>query len=204
MIIGGGVGFYLWYKDRRTFRKIITVFDIVGNYYQFAFRDKAKVVKIGSGGFEILFLKKAKTWKIAYGGRVGRDTYYFFIAPDGYWFNGMLSANLNAIDKNGGLIPIVTTNPSMRAQYTSLEKQIDKLHSEKKNFMEKYGSWLFAISFVLVAGVMLWLSYKEFAQASSANAGITDKLGILVDRINNLLAHTSGAASTTGGVVPIS
>lgn len=201
ILIGGGFWYYIYSRDKKVYNKNISVFDIVGNFYQFAFRDKAKVVKIGSGGFEILYLKKFKTWKIAYGGRVGKDTYYFFIAPDGYWYNGMLSADLKSIDKNGGMIPIVTTNPSMRAQYTSLEKQLDKLYEQKKGFMEKYGSWVFAIGFVLIAGVMLWLMAQEMAKTVGGNAAVTDKLVTLVERVNTLIANTQGIGGN-GGLVP--
>lgn len=139
LVIGAGFWVYMIYRNKKQFSKIITGFDVVNGFWQPSIRDRAKVVKIGSGGFEILYLQKSKTWKIAYGGRVGRDTYYFFIMPDGYWYNGMLYANVNSISEKGGLIPVVTTNPLMRGQYASLEKQIDSLVGDKKGFWDKYG-----------------------------------------------------------------
>ena len=84
----------IWWTNRKIWIKKITAFEIIGQYWAPAIRDDAKVVKVGTGGFEILYLKKLKTWRIAYGGRIGKDTYYFFIMPDGYWYNGMLLANL--------------------------------------------------------------------------------------------------------------
>ena len=74
--------------------------------------------------------------------RVGKSDYYFFIMPDGYWYNAMLGSNMYTIDKQNGLIPIVTTNPTMRTQYTALEKQMDSLHQSKGKFWEKYGGWV--------------------------------------------------------------
>jgi len=122
LLLGGGFFAWKFWNDRKIFNKRITVCDIVGSYYEPIARDLARVVKIGTGGFEILYLKKLKIYRVGYGGRVGRTDYYFFIQPDGYWYNGMMAAGVKAIDKNGGLVPIVTTNPSMRAQYTALEK----------------------------------------------------------------------------------
>ena len=191
ILVAGGWYAYVVYKNRRIFNKNITVFDIVGINFVPSLRDKAKVVKVGTGGFEILYLKKLKIYRIAYGGRVGKDTYYFFILPDGYWYNGMLSANMNSIDKSGGLIPVVTTNPTMRSQYTSLEKQIDSLTSNKKNFWEQYGSWMMSLGFVVVAGVMLWLNYKEFARAMGAMSG-------LVEKLSQVAANVCGKGAPSG------
>ena len=191
IIIVGCYFAYITYRNRKIFNKKITVFDIVGINFVPAMRDVAKVVKIGSGGFEILYLKKLKIYRIAYGGKVGKDTYYFFILPDGYWYNGMLSAHMNMIDKNGGLVPVVTTNPTMRSQYTSLEKQIDALHSNKQSVWDKYGSWILSIGFVVVAGMFLWLNYKEFSSAMGAMKGLVDKL-----------AEVSANVCNSGGGVP--
>lgn len=193
LIAGAFFAFTIW-NNKRIFKKKITAFDIVGVNFVPALRDVAKAVKIGSGGFEILYLKKLKVYKIAYGGKVGKDTYYFFITPDGYWYNGMLSADMLTIDKNGGLIPIVTTNAQMRSQYTSLEKQIDILHQNKTSFMDKYGSWIMSIGFVLIAGVMLWLCYKEFVVAMNSLSGLVDKIGLLIDKVNAM----QGTATPTG------
>lgn len=149
-----------------------------------------------------------KVYRIAYGGRVGKSTYYFFIGKDGYWYNSMLSANINTIDKDGGLIPVVTTNPTMRAQYTSLEKQIDALHAAKQSFMEKYGTWLFSIAFVLIVGVLAWLIFKEFNSYVSGMNILTDKVGQILDKSNAILGSAeitknggTGLINAGGGTV---
>lgn len=199
LVIAGGFYAYIIWKNKKIFKKKITAFDIVGVNFVPAARDLAKAVKIGSGGFEILYLKKLKVYKIAYGGRVGTDTYYFFILSDGYWYNGMLSANIMAIDKNGGLVQVMTTNPTMRSQYTSLEKQIDILHSNKISVWEKYGSWILAIGFVLVAGIMLFLNYREYVNAMNSLGGLVSNIGELIDRV----AAMQGGTGTPTGLIPI-
>jgi hypothetical protein len=196
IIIIGICGYaYFVYLDKKNYRKKLTVFEIIGNNYSPAFRDSAKSVKLGKGGFEILFLKKLKTWKIAYGGRVGRDTYYFFIGKDGYWYNGMLSSDIHSINKEGGLIPIVVTNPTMRAQYTALEKQIDSLHGDKKSFWDKYGNWVLSIAFILIIGVLAWLIFKEIAPMMSQQAALTAENVKLIDRVTELIININGRGS---------
>jgi hypothetical protein len=195
-------GFYLWDKNRKTFTRKVTAFRNINNEYVPSIRDKAKLVKIGSGGFEILFLKKLKTWKIGFGGEMGKIDYYFFIGADGYWYPGRLSANMYLRDKEKGYIPVVTTNPTMRSQYTSLEKQIDDLHKEKPKFWDKYGQWIMSIAFVLISGVMLWLSYQEYAKAMGALSGLTKQLTDLTERLISLTGNVQTATSGGSGLIP--
>lgn len=200
LAVGAGLFAFIYYRDKKVFTKLITAFDIVGIYFTPAFNDVAKVVKLGSGGFEILYLKKLKTWKLAYGGKIGTNRYYFFIMPDGYWYNGMLSANMHSIDKNGGLIPIVTTNPNMRANYTALEKQIDSLHKDKKGFMEQYGQWVFGITYIAVMGIFFWLVAREVGPVLNNMGAIADRQGLILDKLaqfaGNLNCQAPGAAQT--------
>jgi hypothetical protein len=207
IVVAGAVVIYLNYRNKKQYNKKITLLELVGDYFQPALEDRAKVVKIGTGGFEILYLKKLKTWKVAYGGRVGMHKYYFFKSPDGYWYNSMFYGKIEEIDKHGGLIPVVTANPLMRGQYTALEKQIDALHSDKKSFMEKYGTWVLAISFVLIAGFMLYLCYKEFA---TAMGGLHETVSLESDILKKLnqfacatLPTNETAGGISGGLIPI-
>lgn len=201
LIIGGGWWVSGFYKNKKVFSKVITAFEIVAGEWHPCIRDVAKVVKIGKGGFEILYLKKLKTHKIAYGGRVGKNTYYFFIMPDGYWYNGSLMANMNTIDKNGGLIPITTTNPLMRGQYTALEKQIDSLHGDKKSFWDKYGTFVMSIAFILISGVLLWLMFKEYHQALGQLANYHEQMGKILDKLANLAGNIQ--VNQPSGLVPV-
>lgn len=192
--------FLTYYKNKRLFNKLIVVHEIVNGEFIETYRDQARSIKLGSGGFEIIFLKKLKTWKLAMGARTGRNRYDFYIMPDGYWYPAKVYANIFKIDELKGMIPVVTTNASMRSQYTSLEKQIDVLHQDKKSFMDKWGTMLFGLGFLLVAGVMLWLNYQEFVKATANLATAISKAGELIDKINVLQGNS---ASVNNGLVPI-
>ena len=202
LIIGVVFWAYIYYRDKKVFSKIVTAFEIVGVNFVPAIRDTAKVVKLGSGGFEILFLKKSKTWKVGYGGRVGKNTYYFFIMPDGYWYNAMLYASMFMIDKLGGLIPVVTTNPSMRSQYTALEKQIDAMHAQKKTFWQEYGAIALYAGLILLTGFMMWWNFKEFSSASGNLNVVADKFGIIADKMN-LAMDKINANPANSGLIPV-
>jgi len=198
IIISAFFGFYIWLKNRKIYNKIIVVNEIVNGEFIETYKDFGKSVKLGSGGFEIIYLKKLKTWKLAQGARTGRNRYDFYIMPDGYWYPARKYANVFTLNQTGGLIPIVTTNASMRSQYTALEKQIDSLHAKKTDFWQQYGNWILSIAFILISGIMLYLCYQQFSQAMSSLSGLVDKLSILVDRVNSLIANTQGSAGSGG------
>lgn len=189
IIIGFGVYAYYWWTTKKQFNKIIFINEIIGNYYQRTAMDTAKTVKLGTGGFEVLYLRKGKTWKLAHGGRTGKREYNFFIQPDGYWYNGMFSSVIQYIDQMKGLIPVVTTNPTMRSQYTALEKLIESLHGQKVKFWDKYGVWVMTGIFLLIIGIFSWLSYREVGGFLGSGAALTDKLTTLADTMNRVAVN---------------
>lgn len=191
------------YNNRKIYSKTITAHSNIGGYWKASYKDTAKITKLGKSGFEILYLKKLKTWKIAYGGNFGDSHYDFYVMPDGYWYNSRQKADVLWMDKNGGLIPVVTTNPLMRGQYTALEKLIDSLHGEKQKFWDKYGNFIMSIAFVVIAGVFLWLNYKEFVTAMGQLGGFIDKLGQLVDKLNVLSSNLQTTTNGGNGLIPV-
>lgn len=206
LLLGGGFFAYKIWKDKRVFNKRITVCDIVGSYYEPVMRDTAKIVKIGTGGFEILYLRKSKVYRIGYGGRVGKTDYYFFIQPDGYWYNGMMAAGVKLIDKEKGLIPVVTTNASMRTQYASLEKQIDNLHAEKKSFWDSNKTWMIPAVFLMIIIIGAWLISKEIApvlnaatEATKKQAELTAAQTDLTNRFSEMLTNFKISSQSSGG-----
>lgn len=198
LIIGGGWWVYKYYKNKKEYYIRITAFKSSGGKWIPSIRDTAKVVKLGKGGFEILYLKKAKSWRISYGESVGINDYYFFIMPDGYWYNSVLLSGLSYMDKAGGLIPVATTNPLMRGQYTSLEKQIDAIHGQKEKWWDKYGNYVLSIAFVLIAGVLLWMMFKEFHSALGELSTYHTKLGEILTKLSNLATNIQGTGSNSG------
>jgi hypothetical protein len=100
---------------------------------------------------------------------------------------------MQAIDQNGGLIPVITTNPNMRGQYTSLEKQIGDLHGDKAKFWDKYGVWVMTMGYIVIIGFFSWLSYKEIGQFLGSGSALADKMLQLADAMNRLAVNLNGA-----------
>lgn len=192
IVIGCIAWFTYWYYTRKQWNKTITRFEIVGDRYEPIFRDKAKIVKIGKGGFEVLYYKKAKVYRIAFGERIGKNHYYMFMAPDGYEYNGYLGKQITT----DGRIPIITTNPSMRAQYTALEKYIDLLHGNKPGFWDKYGNWVLTIGFVVIIGAFAYLFFQQYQNIIKQVPELLKNSADLIDKINKLLVAADSHGQT--------
>jgi hypothetical protein len=105
------------------------------------------------------------------------------------------------IDQNKGMIPVITTNPTMRAQYTALEKHIDSLHPEqKKSFWDKYGMWVLALGYVGIIGIFSWLSFREIGQFLGSGGALADKMTQLAAEMNKLAINLNNAQPS--GLVP--
>lgn len=200
--VAGGFLVYNYYRNKKIFNLKITAKERIGDEWIPTITDEARVVKIGKGGFQLLFLRKLKIYKLAYR-KIGRRDYVFYIMPDGYWYNGYEKADLQYMDEHGGYHPVLSTHPSMRGQYTSLEKQIESLHGEKATFWDKYGSWVMSIAFVLIAGVMLWLSYKEFAGAMGQFTNFLEKMNGLIEKLNVLQSNAQASTIGNSGLVQV-
>lgn len=191
VLISACVFAYWWWYSKKIFYKRITDFELINGFYQPAYRDTAKVVKLGTGGFEVIYLKKRKVYRIAFGGRIGRNDYYFFIAPDGYPYSGLLSGHITT----DGKVPVQTTNPTMRSQYTALEKQIEALHGAKKSFWDTYGNWVMSLAFLLIIGILAWLIYREMHATMGSIAGVADKMSILADSMQKMYVNSQGGTA---------
>lgn len=198
VVVGLVFWFFWWNANRKKFNKKIVAESIIHGYFHPVYRDVAKSVRLGKGGFEILYLKKLKTWKLAQGARAGINEYHFYVLPDGYWYSGQVSGDLLQIDKAGGLMTVVSTNPTMRSQYTSLEKQIDDLHKQKTSFWDKYGQWVLSIGFIAIMGIFSWLSFREVGQFLGSGSRIADQMTQLAEVMNRLAVNLCTNNSPSG------
>lgn len=202
LLVVGFILWYWWYRvEKKKYNRKITAHGIIHGYFHPTYRDVAKTVKLGKGGFELLYLKKLKTWKLAHGARTGMNEYDFYILSDGYWFPGQISSDMKQIDDNGGFISVITTNPLMRAQYTALEKQIDALHGDKKGFWDKYGQWVLTGVYIAIIGIFCWLSFREIADFLGSGSALADRMNELAETMNRLAINLNNA-NQPSGLVP--
>lgn len=196
VIVACIVIYIIW--NIRTYNKKIIVFEnISGLGYQPTYRDKARVVKIGDGGEELFYLKKKKVYRTAYGRKMGKNTYWFAIGQDGYWYNSVLGD----LDAKMGMLDIEPIDRDLRYMHTAVRKNIQERY-RKVQFMEKYGTILMSGIFVLVMIIGLGILINKMGDiATTINVGV-DASNKVIQSASNLLEKLNALNGGTTGVVP--
>jgi len=176
-LIGGAVVFWLMYSWRVFKYKIVVFENLGGRGFQPVFRDRARLIKLGDGGEEILFLKKNKVYRTAYGKKMGKNTFWFAIGQDGYWYNIVLGD----VDAKMGMLDIEPIDRDMRYMHVAIRKNIQERY-RKVGFMEKYGAFVMSSIFLLIMIIAVWL--------------LLSKVGDLIGVANQVVASTQPIAES--------
>jgi hypothetical protein len=187
------IGIYI-YIQKKTFSKTIVLFEnIAGQGYQKTYQDKARVVKIGDGGEELLFLKKKKVYRTAYGKKMGKNTYWFAVGQDGYWYNVLLGD----LDAKMGMLDIEPVDRDMRYMHVAIRKNITERY-KKITFMDKYGTWLMGGLFFLVMVLALWFLVNQIGDLvnkSTANIQASNELLPIIQKALSKVDQLCGGGS---------
>ena len=166
--IVGAVVIYYVYISRLYNKKIIVFENISGQGFQPTFKDTARLVSIGDGGEELLFLRKKKVYRTAYGRKMGKNTYWFSVGQDGYWYNCILGD----LDAKMGMLDIEPIDRDMRYMHVAVRKNIQERYRKIK-FMEKYGTIVFNGIFLIIMLVGLGFLLNQMTEnAQVINEGL--------------------------------
>jgi len=187
-----GVWFFL---NWRTYNKKIILFEnIAGAGFQPTFKDRARILKVGDGGEELLYLRKKKVHRTAYGKKMGKNTYWFCVGQDGYWYNVVLGD----IDAKMGMLDIEPIDRDMRYMHVAIRKNITERY-RKLGVMDKYGTWIMGTVFFLIMIGSLWFLIREIGglinQATAAVEAaktIMEPMKEIISKIDTICAGGSG------------
>lgn len=162
-LVGVAIGVYFFIRWLKFNKTIVILEDVQGSDdLEPVGKDKAMLVKVAKSGMEVLWLRKKKVYKGAYGKRMGKNTYYFGIGPDGYWYNVTLGSLQEGLSKVG----IRPTPVNMRYQNEALQEIIKERYNQI-TFMQKYGAMIAFIALIAIFGVMAYLMIDKFADTAS-------------------------------------
>jgi|TARA_R100001530_G_scaffold34477_3_gene26942 hypothetical protein len=200
LVVGfSAVAFWFWYQGK-IFNKRIKVFEnIAGAGWQHTGNDKARIVKVGDGGEEIMYLQKRRVYRTAYGRKMGKNTYWFAIGQDGYWYNVVLGD----LDAKMGMLDIEPIDRDMRYMHVAIRKNIQERY-RKIGFMEKYGQILMSGIFFIILIIGIWLLISKVedlitiaGQNIEAGKPVADALSNAVGNLDNLCSGGSGIKSAS-------
>ena len=189
-----GVLYYMWNTYRIYNKKIIVFENIAGQGFQPVFKDRARLIKLGDGGEELLFLLKKKVFRGAYGRKMGKNEYWFAIGQDGYWYNCVLGD----LDAKMGMLDIEPIDRDMRYMHVAVRKNTQERYRKVK-FMEKYGTIVMSGMFVLIMIVGIYFLLDKMGDiASTVNKGIESSVKVqettnkILSSLDNIVRGGSG------------
>lgn len=196
LLATGIIAFGIWLMNRLNYKKKIIIFEKVGQNFEPTGKDKARENIIGIGGEKVLYLKNRKIWKVAEK-QASRNTYWFAVLDDGYWYN----ITLGDLNKDLGEFDVTGISPEMhklmRYQNAGLRKNLAERHLKKKWYEHPLIGWIGCIIFVLITGIMFIMIGKQYIGQLPQTLEL---LNTLTERVNNLIEITSELIETADRV----
>ena len=205
LLIAGIILFFFF----TTYKKKIILFEnIAGQGYQPIFRSRARVIKLGIGGEEILKTLFGGYYVSAYGRKMGRNTYWYAKGQDGYWINVLLGD----LDTKKAMLDIEPVDRDIRMFHIALDR-ISQSTYGKQSFLEKYGVHMMLFLFLIVLIFGMWFIVGKIGDAvaplstasdtslkvQEMNVKITNQLDSIA---RNLGVRTSEIEVSESGLAP--
>jgi len=188
-IILGVIGYYIMQLKKYRYR--VHIYRETAGYMRLVRRDRAMTVKMGDGGEVLLWLKKTKEYKNAYGEQDEKNLYKFVIHADGYWYNVRLGS-LDASLKEMKLLP---TDPAMRLLHSGVRRNVQQ-NFDKKNWIKENIGMLVSIFAIVIVLVFMWLLADKWLTINATAVQTMEMANKVLDRIGELLTATDNLCSS--------
>jgi len=123
---------------------------------------------------------------------MGKNTFWFAKGQDGYWYNSILGD----LDAKRGMLDIEPIDRDVRMFHVALDRLSHQTYG-KNSFLEKYGIHLLLFGFLIVLILGMWFivgkigdavaplatATKQAAELQVANAEVTNKLSLIIERL---------------------
>ena len=182
-------------------RKCVFFENISGLGYQPVLKKRARRLKVGSGGEELLALIGGETLS-AYGKKMGKNTYWFAKGQDGYWYNFVLGD----LDTKMAMLDIEPIDRDVRMFHVAKDR-MNRDNYLRKTFIEKYGSILIMFAFLIVLILGLWFIVGKIGNATEALAATQQANAEVIRTTQQILVaneniKNQGVSGIVEGLVP--
>jgi len=198
----GGVIFY-FILNMIKFKYRVTIMENVdGKNYVPVGQDRARLIAISDAGEEVLYLKKRKKYKGAYGRKTGKNHYTFAIGSDGYWHN------ITFGDLNTSLLElkIVPVDKDMRYAHEGIRKNV-AMRFDRRNWLKENIGTIFGVLSIILVLIFMWLLadkyFTIFGAAEGTLKSVTDGVNSILDRQGDILVAIDNICSGGSGMRPV-
>lgn len=166
-------------------------------------KTRARRIKIGKGGEELLHLLRPKVDRTAYGRKIAPNTYAFIIGEDGYWRNAIIGDyNLKK-----GIIEMEPVQQDVRLAYVSIGDMIDREYNPNKAVLIGMSIFLAIMTLIWIVGFYIVLSKfggisKDFSEASDKFQKVADTQAQTSTIIANAKISNENTINNPQGLTP--
>jgi len=197
VVLLAGIGLLLFFK---TYNKKIVLFEnISGQGYQPVLKTRARVIKLGVAGEELLKTLAQGMYVSAYGRKMGKNTYWFAKHQDGFWYNIVLGD----LDGKMAMLDVEPVDRDVRMMYVAIDKQSNKNYGESDKMAKimMYGT-VFIFLLILVVGMYgIVGKYNEGKAAeletAKLNQQVLEAINVALDRLASM-PYSGGS-----GLIPV-
>lgn len=191
-------------------RKVVFFENIAGAGYQPILKTRARVIKLGRGGEEVLKTLAGGTYISAYGRKMGKRTYWYARGQDGYWYNIILGD----LDAKFSILDIEPVDRDVRMFHLGIDKIAQNDYAQKRTFLEKYGIHMMVFIFLVIFLIGLIVisgkineglkasSNPEIAKTNQETANILSTIATKLDNIQRGIGDSGlipANINSTGG-----
>ncbi len=172
-----GVGIFLFFL---TYKKKIILFEnIAGQGYQPVLKTRARILKLGVGGEELMKTLAGGHYVSAYARKMGKNTFWFCKGQDGYWYNIVLGD----LDSKKAMLDIDPIDRDVRMFHVALDRLSHATYG-KTSFMEKYGVHMLLFVFLIVMIFGLWFIVGKIGDATTPLAQASNN-ALMIQQAND-------------------
>jgi len=143
-------------------RKIVLFENISGQGYQPVLKTRARLVKLGVSGEELLKTLKGGTYVSAYGRKMGKNTFWYAKGSDGYWYNIILGD----LDSKMAMLDIDPIDRDVRMFHVALDRLSHQTYG-KESWLSKHSVHLLLFVFLCVMIFGFWLIVGRVGEATA-------------------------------------
>ena len=189
--------FFLTYK-----KKIVIFENISGQGYQPVLKTRARVLKLGIGGEEILKTLVGGLFISAYGRKMGKNTYWYAKGQDGYLYNIVLGD----LDAKQAVLDVEPIDRDVRMFHVALDRLSHQTYG-KTNFLEKYGIHIMLFIFLITLVLGMWFivgkigeAVAPLSQSAELSMQIQESNSILISKLESVVNNLGRGGGS--GLVP--
>lgn len=193
IIIIISVAVWIYLQKKAFYIQIRDFENIAGQGFQLVGKNTARLVKVGDGGEELLLLRKGKTYRTAYGKKMGKNEYWFCKGQDGYWYNSVLGD----LDAKMGVLDIDPIDKDMRYMHVAIRKNIQDRYKKEDKF-SKYAPIVIGFVFLVIMIIATWLLMSKAGDLINSAKVVVDASKPVAEALTNAVSKLDTFCNPSG------